>query len=124
MKDLRRQDVWTALVVALAVGVASGVAATPEVERAPAAAVPVQQEAAALVQAPVPAVETKAVPAEEAETSEAELVDVSPAVPSAEAACSPPSQCFRDKDCDRICGKGNGVCVRVNSCYRACYCAS
>lgn len=39
-------------------------------------------------------------------------------------ACSPPPQCWRDRDCDPICGKGNGVCVRVNSCYRECACAS
>lgn len=42
----------------------------------------------------------------------------------AQAVCSPPPQCFRDRDCDRICGKGNGVCIRVNSCYRQCACAS
>lgn len=124
MKKLPGQMVWMVLVVALAVSASSAVAGTPGVEQPAPAAAPVLQEAAVLVQAPVPAVETKAVPAEEAEASAAELVDVSLAAPSAEAACSPPSQCFRDRDCDRICGKGNGVCVRINSCYRACSCAS
>jgi hypothetical protein len=41
-----------------------------------------------------------------------------------EAACSPPPQCWRDRDCDPICGKRNGVCVVVNSCYRECACKS
>lgn len=40
-----------------------------------------------------------------------------------ELACSPPPQCFRDRDCDRICGKGNGTCRRVNSCYNECLCS-
>lgn len=39
-------------------------------------------------------------------------------------ACSPPPQCLRDRDCDPNCGKGNGVCIRVNSCYRQCACSS
>ena len=39
-------------------------------------------------------------------------------------ACSPPPQCWTDRDCDRICGRGNGQCVRVNSCYRQCACFS
>ena len=42
----------------------------------------------------------------------------------ATAVCSPPPQCFRDRDCDPICGKRNGVCVAVNSCYRECACKS
>ena len=42
----------------------------------------------------------------------------------AAAVCSPPPQCFRDRDCDPICGKRNGVCVAVNSCYRECACKS
>ncbi len=124
MKHLRGQTVGMALVVALAVSVTSGVAATLEVAQPPAPAAPIQDEEALLVQAPVPAVATAAHPAEEARASAVDLVISSLAEPDAEAACSPPSQCFRDKDCDRICGKGNGVCVRINSCYRACYCAS
>ena len=32
------------------------------------------------------------------------------------------SQCYNDKGCDRICGKGNGTCVQVNSCCRECFC--
>jgi hypothetical protein len=39
-------------------------------------------------------------------------------------ACSPPPQCWRDRDCDRVCGKNNGQCIQVNSCYRECACAS
>lgn len=39
-------------------------------------------------------------------------------------ACSPPPQCWRDRDCDPICGKRNGQCVQVNSCYRECACFS
>jgi len=39
-----------------------------------------------------------------------------------ELACSPPPQCFRDRDCDSICGKRNGTCRRVNSCYNECVC--
>lgn len=39
-------------------------------------------------------------------------------------ACSPPPQCWRDRDCDRVCGKNNGTCIQVNSCYRECACFS
>jgi len=40
-----------------------------------------------------------------------------------ESACSPPPQCFTDRDCNRICGKKKGgVCVVINSCYRECSC--
>jgi hypothetical protein len=116
--------VWTALVFALVVPATSGVAAPLEVERVPVAAAAVRQEAVVPSPAAVPAVEAKTDAADEAEAPASELIDVSLAAPNAEAACSPPPQCFRDKDCDQICGKGNGVCVRVNSCYRACYCAS
>ena len=115
MKNLQGRVVWMAWVVALAVSVTSGVAATLEVKRLPAAV---------SVQAPVPAVEAEALPAAEADASEAGAVNFSPADANAQAACSPPSECFRDRDCDKTCGKGNGVCVRINSCYRACYCAS
>lgn len=38
--------------------------------------------------------------------------------------CSPPPQCWRDRDCDPICGKRNGQCIQVNSCYRECACFS
>ncbi len=41
---------------------------------------------------------------------------------SFDLACSPPPQCFRDRDCDSICGKRNGTCRRVNSCYNECVC--
>ena len=37
-------------------------------------------------------------------------------------ACSPSPQCFRDRDCWGICGKNNGTCRRVNSCYSECIC--
>ena len=36
--------------------------------------------------------------------------------------CSPSPQCFRDRDCWGICGKNNGTCRRVNSCYSECIC--
>jgi hypothetical protein len=43
---------------------------------------------------------------------------------SFDLACSPPPQCFTDRDCNRICGKKNGgVCVHVNSCYNECVCS-
>ncbi len=42
----------------------------------------------------------------------------------AEPTCSPPSQCTTNKSCDRICGRGQGVCVRINSCYSECSCSS
>lgn len=42
----------------------------------------------------------------------------------AQPTCSPPSQCFSNKGCDRICGKGLGTCVRINSCYSECACAA
>jgi hypothetical protein len=48
-------------------------------------------------------------------------------LPSQEApngACSPPPQCWRDRDCDRVCGKNNGQCIRINSCYTECACYS
>lgn len=41
---------------------------------------------------------------------------------SFDLACSPLPQCFTNRDCDKICGKRNGICVRVNSCYNQCYC--
>lgn len=32
-------------------------------------------------------------------------------------------QCFRDRDCDRICGaKGAGDCIQLNSCCKECTC--
>ncbi|HEX7185200.1 MAG TPA: hypothetical protein VF756_25470 [Thermoanaerobaculia bacterium] len=32
-------------------------------------------------------------------------------------------QCSLNSHCDRICGKGLGSCVQVNSCCRQCICA-
>ncbi len=43
--------------------------------------------------------------------------------PGTEAACCIP-ECWRDKDCDRICGKNNGQCVPANSCCNVCACFS
>lgn len=77
--------------------------AQPSVLSAP---VSVAQPAAATCAAEAPAVASVTAPDEALE------------------ACSPPPQCWTDRDCDRICGKGNGQCVRVNSCYRECACAS
>lgn len=43
--------------------------------------------------------------------------------PSEEVACGQcPNRCWRDKDCDRICGSLGGACVQVNSCCRSCAC--
>ena len=42
--------------------------------------------------------------------------------PDLNPVCSPPPQCFRDRDCWGICGKNNGTCRRVNSCYSECIC--
>ena len=123
MEHVRNRMVWMAYVVVFAIGVTSSVAATPKVKQAPVGPAPVQHEAA-LAQLPAPVVETESLPATVPDASDAQLLDVSPAVSQAESACSPPPQCFRDKDCDGVCGKGNGVCVRINSCYRACACAS
>ncbi len=36
------------------------------------------------------------------------------------ACCIP--QCYNNKGCDKICGKGNGTCVQVNSCCKECFC--
>lgn len=44
--------------------------------------------------------------------------------PAVQPTCSPPPQCSSDKGCDRICGKGLGTCVRINSCYSQCSCAA
>lgn len=44
--------------------------------------------------------------------------------PAVQPACSPPPQCYSNKSCDRICGKGLGTCVRINSCYSECSCAA
>jgi hypothetical protein len=42
------------------------------------------------------------------------------------SSCSPcPNRCFRDRDCDKLCGgKGLGSCVQVNSCCRSCACVA
>ena len=53
-----------------------------------------------------------------------EVVDLGPDPVEAEPTCSPPSQCTTNKSCDRICGRGQGVCVRINSCYSECSCSS
>lgn len=39
-------------------------------------------------------------------------------------ACSCRNQCSTNRDCDRVCGKGLGQCVMVNSCCRECACAA
>jgi hypothetical protein len=39
-------------------------------------------------------------------------------------ACSCRNQCSVARDCDRICGKGLGQCVMVNSCCRECICSA
>lgn len=31
-------------------------------------------------------------------------------------------ECFRDKQCDRVCAPFGGECVMVNSCCRECFC--
>ncbi len=42
---------------------------------------------------------------------------------SEEVACGQcPNRCWRDKDCDRICGSLGGACVQINSCCRQCAC--
>ncbi len=43
--------------------------------------------------------------------------------PGSEAACSPPPECWTDRDCNKICGKKvGGKCIVINSCYRICSC--
>ena len=40
-----------------------------------------------------------------------------------QAVCSPPPECFSDRDCNRTCGKKvGGQCVWINSCTSVCYC--
>jgi hypothetical protein len=39
-------------------------------------------------------------------------------------ACSCRNQCSVARDCDRVCGKGQGQCVMVNSCCRECICSA
>lgn len=39
-------------------------------------------------------------------------------------ACSCISRCSTNRDCDRVCGKGLGQCVQVNSCCTDCICAA
>jgi len=39
-------------------------------------------------------------------------------------ACSCISRCSTNRDCDRVCGKGLGQCVMVNSCCRECICSA
>lgn len=56
--------------------------------------------------------------------AEIALAEILAPVDSALLVCSPPPQCWTDRDCDRICGKGLGTCVKVNSCYRECACAA
>jgi hypothetical protein len=41
----------------------------------------------------------------------------------ASSSCCRPD-CSVDRDCDRICGKGLGVCRLVNSCCKACLCSA
>ena len=68
--------------------------------------------------------EPEACPDEEFSIPELDLGLVAPIDPSEmEGVCSPPPQCFRDRDCDAICGKRLGVCRRVNSCYSECICS-
>jgi hypothetical protein len=38
-------------------------------------------------------------------------------------ACSCIPRCNTNRDCDRVCGKGLGQCVQVNSCCKECVCA-
>ena len=61
--------------------------------------------------------------AEEPSAPDTSQLDLSTEPVESDAVCSPPPQCFRDRDCDRICGKRLGVCVRVNSCYNECICS-
>jgi hypothetical protein len=72
--------------------------------------------------------EPDAIPTEEALPAldlDLDLDVVTPSDPiEKEAVCSPPPQCFRDRDCDPICGKRQGVCRRVNSCYNECICSA
>jgi hypothetical protein len=64
----------------------------------------------------------------EPDTQGVEELESSPSIPmldldlEMDAVCSPPPECFQDRDCNRICGKNNGTCYRVNSCYRQCIC--
>lgn len=39
-------------------------------------------------------------------------------------ACNCINRCSINRDCDRVCGKGLGQCVMVNSCCRECICAA
>lgn len=39
-------------------------------------------------------------------------------------ACTCISRCSTNRDCDRVCGKGLGQCVMVNSCCRDCACSA
>ena len=43
---------------------------------------------------------------------------------SLDLACSCRNQCSVARDCDRVCGKGQGQCVMVNSCCRECVCSA
>ena len=66
-------------------------------------------------------------PAECSASDAGALVDASvlPEAPSAGAVCSPPPECWSDRDCNRVCGKKvGGECIVVNSCYRYCACHS
>lgn len=38
-------------------------------------------------------------------------------------ACSCIPRCNTNRDCDRVCGKGLGQCVQMNSCCKECVCA-
>jgi hypothetical protein len=129
------------MVALLAVGgfataLAAGAQTTPQPP--PAALLPAPSAPAELSQPPAPRL-TPAAPqpatALQPDGPDAVCVDPSEGVgaqalgPGAEAAacsrCPDGSpQCWGDKQCDSVCGgKGTGDCVRINSCYKCCYCA-
>ena len=100
-----------ALALALTSGMISAEGPTPQASVTPAEAEPLQDACEPDVQeaAEVPQVTDPSLP----------VLDLGLEM---DAVCSPPPECFQDRDCNRICGKNNGTCYRVNSCYRQCIC--
>jgi hypothetical protein len=54
--------------------------------------------------------------------STSEAGEAAPEWLASSSCCRP--QCAVDRDCDKICGKGLGVCRLVNSCCKACLCSA
>ena len=111
-----------AVAVAVSLPLLAGNAAPPEPPNPQAAPEPSAAPEPELLPTPAAPGETPAAPAlaEDEGYADAFLPLESERM---QAVCSPPPECFSDRDCNRICGKKvGGQCVWINSCTSVCYC--